>query len=150
MQIEESWEAAEDTAYRRLLLATTAKDGVDAWKGGFPADTMLGWIFTSGGLGVEPIARFWGTSPAWCQLPFNARVEGRFRMRAECLRLAGRIIGYLKATANLSQVGNVLTLRLADMPGEPAEVLLDNGAIVWGINIPMHLVFATSADYENE
>ena len=104
-------------------------------------------MFTSGGLQTGPIERLWGTTGAWCALSMAARFEGQFVDRAECLTFGGKVMAWIKETDNLNQIGNVMWLRMTDLPQEPFWQPLESGEVLWHVIMPMEMVFTTSTEY---
>lgn len=147
MTITEAWASAERTCFTQLVQYTASKANYNAFQGWLPEDRDS-WMFTSGGLaGSFPIERVWGDTPLFCQLHFNAKVVARFKEREDCLTLAGKIINAFNETTNFKQIGNVVRLRLADMPQEPTPLELENGRVIWLMEIPMEMVFSTNSEF---
>lgn len=145
--ITKAWKVAERTCFTKLVKHMNAKENVDAFLG-FNAADRESWMFTSGGLAVGPVARYQGPSPAWCNFSINARIEGVYSVREPCLDLAGAVLGFLKGTTNLNQIGNVQNLAIADFPGEPVAEPQESGIMIWRVIIPLRLTFATEVEYD--
>jgi hypothetical protein len=145
-----AWDLAEQTAFEKLASYLQSKPNVDCFRGYLPIDREC-WMFTSGGLATGPIARWWNDTPLFGTLSFKARVAAQYLDRSQCLIFASKILAFLSETSNMKQTGNVMWLRLADMPGEPTFgdefVETDDGivsVVLWKIEVPLELVFHTA------
>jgi hypothetical protein len=143
--IQDSWLVAETTAFDQLVTRLAAKKDFNAFRGYIPEDRDC-WSLTSGGLATGPIARFWGDNPAWCTIAMNARFTARYQNRDNCIKTAGQLFAALKETTNFKGVGNIISFRLRDMPGEPLPVVLEGDMLIWVCEIPMELVFSTAEE----
>jgi hypothetical protein len=146
MTIKDAWLAAETTAFDQLVTRLASKSGFNAFRGYIPEDRDC-WSLTTGGLAMGPIERFWGDSPAWCAIAMNARFTTRFQNRDNCLKTSGSLLAALQETTNFKAVGNIISFRLRDMPGEPQPVVLDGDMLIWVCEIPMELVFSTAEEF---
>lgn len=148
MTIADSWLAAETTAFDQLCTRLESKKDFNAFRGFIPEDRDC-WSFTSGGSSAAiPVERLWGESPAWCALGVNARFTARYQNRDNCLSMAGKLLAALKQTVNMEKIGNIMYLRVTDMPGEPQPVELEGGMLIWVSEIPLELIFATSGEFD--
>jgi len=145
MNIVDAWKAAEKTCYTQMLSHTNTKDGVDAFRGWIPEDRDC-WMFTTGGLAAGTMDRHWGDTPLFCNFAFGGRVVARYADRDDCMELAGKIFKMLNDTQNMKNKGNVQYLRLDNLPTEPLPVDLESGMQIFLMEIPMQMIFTTTAE----
>jgi hypothetical protein len=148
MTIKDAWLSAEKTCFNQLVTRTASREGWDAFRGYLPADRNA-WMFTSGGVaGSFVMDRLAGTTPLYCTLGFNAKVVCRFAERDDCLTFAGKVLTAFSQTTNFKQIGNVLWLRLTDLPGEPVPLEInEDGLNIWIMEIPMEMIVSTNTEF---
>lgn len=147
VKMSEAWLQAEKTCFTVLLTELKGKENVSAFRG-FVFEDRNCWGFISGGLAMGPIERYQGDTPVWCNFVINARFETIQQDRDKVLTLCGDFLAMLKEKNNLTEIGNVQYLHLADFPAEPAPVPIESGQVVWRGVIPLRLAFATETEYD--
>lgn len=158
MNITDAWLDGSKTCFMKLLSALGGKRDQTAFFG-IPPELLStveipeAWSFTSGGQGTEPISRLWGAQAAWCTLSFNARTIVQGETPEQCMGMAGKVLGFLKDTNNMHNIGNVQWLRVTDMPKEPTfqPIALQNGTtnrVLWQVEISMEMVIATETEFD--
>ena len=145
INITTCWKAGETTCFQKLCDALNGKEDVDAFRGFIPEDRVC-WMFATGGQATGPIERMWGDNPNWCALCFDGSWEGHYQERDDAMDAAGKILGLLKEKTNLNNIGNVMWLRLRDLPKIDAVPVGDQGAVYWKVVIPLEMVVYTSVE----
>ena len=148
MTIQEAWLYGEKTCFDQLVERTASREGWDAFRGFLPSDRNA-WMFSSGGVaGSFVMDRLAGSTPLYCTLGFQAKVMCRFADRDDCLIFAGKVLKAFEETSNFKQIGNVLWLRLVDMPGEPTPLEInEDGLMIWVMEIPMEMIVSTNTEF---
>ncbi len=146
INIANAWQKAEETCFTSLVEFAESKINFDAFLGWLPADRDC-WMFSSGGLSTGPIERFSGMSPAWCALSFRAKVQINNQDRTKAMEMAGKVLAWLQHTVNMSGIGNVLMLRLMDLPSEPDSIVHESGRLIWVVEIPLDMTISTTTTY---
>jgi hypothetical protein len=155
VNFNESWEKADGTVFEKLNTYLGTTKDVDAFRGlttDFGVERPF-WSLRSGGLALGDVSRYAGTSPAWCNFAVRAEVMICRESYEDCLRWAGKVIMYLRESANMTGVGymaaNVQLLCLSDFPAAPEILVLPSERVLWRVIVPMQLVFTTEAEIES-
>lgn len=149
VDITTSWTLAERECFSALLEVCGGIENQNAFIGYLPEDAPNVWAFSSGGNEETQIERLKGENPCFGVLRFSAQAFGQFVNRETAQQFACNVVKTLSNTGNMHNTGNVMWLTLTAMPQEPQLVATQNtGYYLWGITIPMELIFSTSVNYQ--
>jgi len=135
MSIIDGWTKAEQAVFKKLIKAVGGREGVNAFLGALPTDTVNVWCLdTGGGDAEQPRAGCWASEV------YGAVINGVFTSRAASQDFCGHIKKMLSSSDNLRGEKNVQLFAPARNP----EIRQDVEEQVTVVSWPFELYFYNS------
>jgi len=132
MSIIDGWTKAEQAVFKKLIKAVGGREGVNAFLGALPADTVNVWCLDTGGGDAEP-----AQAGCYASENYTATITGVFTEREAAQDFCGRVKRMLSSSGNLNGEKNVQFFRPTQGPVITQDVENQITSLTWS----MELVF---------